>query len=234
MLCVIGDVYLQVVVHLEYEMRTKKIRGHRRRWKEIDSWVESHKNLDLDYLQNRQRNYAKIRVHPWSGISMLNSEIPVPHGETKIRILSGLIEIYESWKIKLDQLGEPYYLKLWLFEQRFKNSQVVCAIGDFLDFYGNTFYKPDYSKKLNAQDYGRLDKAVSEFSWDYRLDEDHFDNSEPGSPELYATLEDYEEDKRWFQKILKKPHRTTVFEQPIGEATESYSFKKGCIWLGEK
>ncbi len=103
-----------------------------------------------------------------------------------------------------------------------------------MDFYENTFHKPQYSKNLKTQNYGQIEKLVSEFSWDYRYDEDHFDNSEVGSPDLYATLEDYEEDKRWFQKMLKKPHTTTKFKKPVEEATELYSFKKGIVWLGEK
>src|SRR5690606_35565435 len=112
--------------------------------------------------------------------------------------------------------------------------QVVCAIGDYLDFYENTFYKPDESKKLNPEIYRQLNNEIGNFNWEYRLDKDHFDNSEPGYPELFATLADYEEDKRWFEKMLKKPHRITKFKVPIGEATESYSFKKGDVWLGEK
>lgn len=215
-------------------MKTKKIRGHKRRWNDIDQWVETHKNLDLNYLKEYKRDYAKIRVHPWSGISLTNSQTPSPKGQTKSRILSGLIEIYDSWKRELDKLDENYYLRIWLFEPRFANSQVVCAIGDYLDFYENTFFKPDESKKLNPEKYGQLKDEIENFNWEYRLDEDHFDNSEPGDPELYATLADYEEDKKWFEKMLKKPHRTTKFKEPIGEATESYSFKKGDVWLGEK
>lgn len=215
-------------------MKTKKIRGHKRRWKDIDRWVETHKNLDLDYLKEYQRDYAKIRVHPWSGISGTNSQTPEPTRQTKTKILSGLIEIYDSWKNELDKLGERYYLKIWLFEPRFSNSQVVCAIGDCLDFYENTFFKPEESKELKMGNYGHLSKEVASFNWEHRLDEDHFDNSEPGDPELYATPADYKEIKKWFENMLKKPHRTTKFNEPIGEATESYSFKKGDVWLGEK
>lgn len=215
-------------------MKTKKIRGHKRRWNDIDHWVETYKNLNLDYLKEYQRDYAKIRVHPWSGISLTNSQTPEPKRRTKTKILNGLFEIYDSWKSELDKLGENYYLKIWLFEPRFANSQVVCAIGDYLDFYENTFYIPDESKKLTPENYGQLKNEIGNFNWEYRLDEDHFDNSEPGDPEQYATLADYEEDKRWFEKMLKKPHRTTKFKEPIGEATESYSFKKGDVWLGEK
>ncbi len=108
-------------------MKTKKIRGHKRRWHDIDQWVEYHKNLSLDYLKEYQRDYAKIRAHPWSGISLTNSQTPEPKGLTKTKILNGLIEIYNSWKIELDELDEKYYLKIWLFEPRFSSSQVVCA-----------------------------------------------------------------------------------------------------------
>lgn len=215
-------------------MRTKKIRGHKGRWKDIDQWVETHKNLDLDNLKEDLRDYSKIRVHPWSGISLTNSQIPEPKRSTKTKILGGLIDIYDSWKDELDRTGESYYLKIWLFEPRFSHSQVVCAIGDYLDCYENTFFKPDQPKELAPENYGRLKNEVATFNWEYRLDEDHFDNSIPGSPELYATLADYEEDKRWFIKMLKKAHRTTKCEEPAGEATVSYSFKKGDIWLGEK
>lgn len=215
-------------------MKTKKIRGHKRRWNDIDQWVENHKNLNLDYLKEYQRDYAKIRVHPWSGISLTNSQTPEPKGQTKTKILKGLIEIYDSWKTELDKLDVNYYLKTWLFRPRFASSQVVCAIGDYLDFYENTFFKPEDSKKLNPENYGTLKNEIEKFNWEYRLDEDHFDNSEPGDPELYTTKADYEEDKKWFEKTLKKPHRTTKFNEPIGEATESYSFKEGDVWLGEK
>ncbi len=215
-------------------MKTKKIRGHRRRWNEIDQWVETYKNLDIENLKERQRAYVKIRVHPWSGLSLINSQTPEPRGQTKTKMLGGLIEIYDSWKKELDKLGENYYLKLWLFEPRFADSQVVCAISDYVDFYENTFFQPVDSKKLNTTNYGQLKNAMESFNWDYGLDEAHYDDSEPGPPEIYATSADYEEAKRWFEKMLKKPHRTKKFEKPIGGATESYSFKKGDVWLGEK
>ena len=89
-------------------MRKKKIRGHKRRWKEIEAWIDSYKNHDIGYLTRFDRDYAKIRVHPWSGISLTESQIPEPKGETKKRILKGLIQIYDSWKNTLEQLGEPY------------------------------------------------------------------------------------------------------------------------------
>jgi hypothetical protein len=215
-------------------MRLKKIRGHKRRWKEIENWrIE---NLDLkltDYLLNeRDRYYAKIRVHPWSGLSITNSVTPEPTGMTKQKMLIGLLDIYEDWKNQLDKLGQPYYLKIWLFEPRFSQSQVVCAIGDSIDFYINTFFKPEMGKELNIDTYRKLKARLEKLNWDYRLDEDYYDNTEVGEPEIYASRQDYEETKKWFAKLLKKPHRNCKFEEPIGETTESYLFKRGDLWLG--
>ena len=102
-----------------------------------------------------------------------------------------------------------------------------------MNFYDNTFYKPEHLQAFKAHNYGPLEKEVSNFNWEHRLDEFHFDNSEPGDPDMYATMADYEADKRWFAKMLKKPHRTTQLNEPIGEATEFYSFKNGAVWLGE-
>ena len=165
-------------------MRQNKIRGHNRRHKQIDNWRLVNLSLDLnDYLLNeRDRYYAKIRVHPWSGLSLKNSVTPQPTGKTKQKMLNGLLDIFENWKAQLDKLEQPYYLKIWLFEPRFSQSQVVCAIGDRIDFYENTFYKPDNNKTIKLDNYGSLKTKLSKLSWDYRLDEDQYDNNEVSEP----------------------------------------------------
>ena len=217
-------------------MKQKKIRGHKRKWKDIERWRLDNLDLNLtDYLLNdRNRYYAKIRVHPWSGISLTNSITPQPTGKTKQKIIAGLLDIYEDWKMQLDKLGQPYYLKIWFFEPRFSQSQVVCAIGDSVDFYENTFFKPATTKTLNTDNYGQLKSRLDNFIWDYHLDEDHFDNTEVSEPEMYASRQDYEDTKKWFDKLLKKQHRTHKLNEPIGDTTETYSFKRGDIWLGQK
>jgi hypothetical protein len=214
------------------EMRTKKIRGHRRRQRQIDNWILDNLSINLkDYLKGRDRHYTKIRLHPWSGISITKSIVPEPTGKTKKKIVKGLVDIYRNWKAQLDNLGQPFYLKIWLFEPRFSRSQVVCAIRDSVDFYKNTFLKPDNSKEL-ISNYG-TSSGVEKLTWDYHLDEEHYDNCEVGEPGQYASRQDYEAAQRWFKKILTKPHRTTKFKDPIDGKVESYSFKRGDLWLGE-
>lgn len=217
-------------------MRQKKIRGHNRRQKQIDNWRLDNLSLDLtDYLLNeRDRYYAKIRVHPWSGLSLTNSVTPQPTGKTKKKLLNGLLDIYEDWKNQLDKLGQPYYLKVWLFEPRFSHSQVVCAIGNRIDFYENNFFKPDKDKTINLDNYRSLKTRMSKLNWDHRLDEDHYDKNDVGELENYASLQDFEETKKWFDKLLKKPHRTHKLKEPIDDVTEVYLFKRGDLWLGGK
>lgn len=212
--------------------KIRKIRGHRRRWKDIDEWVDRNKNLDLEYLKSRERDYAKIRVHPWSGISITESEIALPKGETRKRMLQGLIDIHDAWKSKLDSLNEPYYLKIWLFEPNFSRSQVVCAIGNALDFYEITFHKPEEQKRLVPKHYGRLSDQISRFHWEYRWDEFHFGPADLGEPEDYASLEDYGEQKRWFDHMMKKPLRNTSYQNAEGETVEAYAYHQGTVWIG--
>ncbi|MDR0477309.1 MAG: hypothetical protein LBH14_05165 [Desulfobulbaceae bacterium] len=169
----------------------------------------------------------KLEFTAWSGITLTNSEIPQPQRMTKHKILNGLLDIYDDWKKQLDQLGQPYYMKIWLLEPRFSQSQVVCAIGDSIDYYKNIFFEPETGKNLNFAYYGQIKNRLHNYNWDCRLDEDHYSSNEVGDPELYATRQEYEETKIWFEKLLKKKHRTHN-----SNAVELYSYKRGYVWVG--
>lgn len=190
-------------------------------------------SLRFDLLEKYKSDHIDIIVHPWCDLSMINSSIPEPKAKTRALMLNGLIDIYESWKRQLDDSGLPYYLKIWLYEPRFSRSQVVCARGNKIEHYENAFFMPDESTELRIGNYGSLRSRLQNFTWDHCLDEDHYDNSEVGEPENYATRQDYIDTKKWFEKIMKKPHRITRFKEPVGEITEMYSFKRGNVWIGE-
>ena len=215
------------------KMRVKKIRGHKRRWKDIDYWVENNKNLNIEYLDHYQRDYCKILIHPWSSLTLTNSIFPEPRKITKKMILLGLIDIYNNWKQTLDNLGIDYYLKIWLFDPRFSKSQVVCAIGEDIDFYENTFFKPENNRQIKSDNYGEIAPLINEFDWEYRFDEWCLDNSDPRNWGLKLSNIEFENEKRYIAKMLKKQHRTEKFDNPIGDATESYAFKIGSVWIGE-
>ena len=100
-------------------MRQRKIRGNKRRQKQIEIWRQLSLTLDTENLLKHKRDHVKIWVHPWSGISIINSTYPQPNGKTKKLMVSALLDIYENWKLQLDKLGQNYYLKIWLYEPRF-------------------------------------------------------------------------------------------------------------------
>ncbi|WP_158850999.1 hypothetical protein [Algibacter sp. L1A34] len=211
-------------------MNTKKIRGHKRIWNDIEKWKNANLKLDLENLKQNERDYAKIWIHPFSGISLTNSQIPEPKTETKKRILNGLFDIYESWKNQLDELNEPYYLKIWLFEPRISKSQVVCAIGNSIDFYKNTFKVSANPKKIKADFTSIMRKRIENYTWENRLDQEFMYSSDLGKIEDYETEKEYLEDKKWFNNRLKKKHS----EKTMKDGTKCYSFEVGQVWLGEK
>jgi len=155
-----------------------------------------------------------------------------PKGKTKQAMLNGLLDIYDSWKTQLDKTGEPYYLKIWLYEPHFSESQVVCAIGKKLHFYDNAFLQGNENKIMNTATYGIISDRLKQFEWEHHIDEEHLANNIVGNIEEYAAPQDYFETLRWFNRMMKKPHRTTPYDEPTDECFEFYSFKKGDVWVG--
>ncbi|GLB53019.1 hypothetical protein NBRC110019_20590 [Neptunitalea chrysea] len=215
-------------------MIKKKIRGQKRRWKDIDNWVEYNRKIDMDYLNSAGHTYAKMYLYPWYSLQ-IDPSIPNPKGITKAKMLEGLLTIYNSWKTQLDSLVKPYYLKIWLYEPRFILSQVVCAIEDTVTFYDTPFYKPENQKQLATQNFGRFAKELDSFSWTYCLDEEILTEYDLGEfNDWDMTPAAYEHHKARFNRLLKKPHRTGTIDITLKKTIQTYSFKKGTVWIGNK
>jgi hypothetical protein len=212
-------------------MRTKKLRGYSRIFKNIEQWKKDGTLLDLKKLQRYQRNYEKVWVRPFSDLSITGNEIPKPKGKARTLILEGLLAIYTSWEQELQTLNEPYYLAIWLFEPHLENSQVVCAIGDFLTFYDSTFHRPASQKKMPTQNYGALKKELDTFNWIYAFDDDHFTDEDIAfTADEYASKKEYIASKKWYHRKLKQHPRS--YTDVYGGTT--YYVKKGTVWIGTK
>ncbi len=210
-------------------MLYKKIRGHKRKWKQIDLWKKSNLDIDFEYLNVYQKDYVKINVHPWSSLSLIKSSHPQPYGKTKLKILQSLLEIYDRWQIQLDKLGKPYYLKIWLYEPHFSNSQVVCAIGSCINYYNELLYQDENdTQKIDFKHYEDLGKKFKEFNWKCFIDEEKLDSTIVGEPTNYPSIIDYKNHRKWFLETMKKTHRV----EKIREGFELYFFKSGCLWTG--
>ena len=123
-------------------MRKVKARGHSGLHQRLDDWTEaqcSSFSADSEILENQQRCWAKLR-HVWGiDVGSCNSGRGHPKGLTKKLMLRSLYQVYQAWKDELDATGEPYYLKVWLYEPWIEDSQVVCAVGDLLGSYEEMF-----------------------------------------------------------------------------------------------
>mgnify|MGYP006983098451 CR=1 FL=1 len=208
-------------------MKRKKIRGHKRRWRAIDRQVDTLKIPDM--LSRMGKAYADLSVV----FRKSHEYIQEPEGKTRMKILNGLLDIYESWKAQLDKTGQSYYLKIWLFEPRFSMSRVVCALGEQMDFYENMFPKPVERRIINPDHYGCLKQRMELFDWEAGTDEDHFSDNEPGLSGSYVSRKNYEKVKKRFEQLLKKPHRISRLSDPQGADTSIYSFVRGTVWIGE-
>ena len=210
----------------------KKIRGYKRRLRQIEIWKQDNLYLNMDYLKKEQREYVKFRIYPWTPIAMSIFHFPKPKGEVRRRIVESLIDIYENWREQLLETGEPFYLKIWLFESDIPYSQVVCAVGDKLHFYDQTFYKPEQTKIFQLENYRKLAKRLSEYNWDFHFHEYVlFENDY--KEENCKTREEFLENKKYLEKMLKKPYRIEETRYN-GENQKTYIIQAETVWLGEK
>ena len=215
---------------------TRKIRGHHRHWRAIDRWVAENRALDLGSLYDSYRQNAKLRVTPWGWSARAKHEYGIgePRGETKRRILRGLLAIHASWARTLEDYRESYYLKIWLFEPHFSESQVVCVLGDRMAAYANAFGAPLAEQARPLPSYGVLDGPLGRLSWTHRLEEVYLTDQDPGDPGRYPNRTRYEEECAYVAKMLRRPHRTVPAFDVEGRPCNRYHIPVGHVWVGTK
>ncbi len=209
-------------------MRTKKIRGYSKILNSIDRWRTNNLELDVEELKYNQREYVKVWIHPFSTISALGSSYPAPTGKARKMILKGLIDIYSSWKKSLEELEQEYYLRLWLYPQDISKSQVVCAIGDFLNFYDGTFYVPEDQNEFPFDQFGEFKDRLQKFSWTQAHEEIQLQDHDVGEPEEYGSLKEYYAHRKWFNRKIRNARLIAGNE----EGQRTYSVKQDIVWLG--
>lgn len=212
--------------------RLKKIRGGKRRLKAIKLWVANYKYLELDYLRTYEKDHVKFRVAPWGRFIINNIEFAQPKKALKKELINGLIEIYNSWQKQLNTLNTPYYLKIWLFEKEIKKSQVVCAIQSKINFYDNTFEKPNDDIHTNKSfPFLKTHPLTADFNWDIALDNLYIENDFIQNPNEFHNEKDYLEAKKWFNKVVLKQHKRI---DTFGNNRSFYVLDNDIVWLGQK
>jgi hypothetical protein len=192
----------------------KKIRNWKRQVRKISTWKNTFINLDTNYLLENHRTHVKIWIDPWYRLTRRN-----PPQWLRSLIFDGFCEIYLNWKKRLDELNEPYYLKIWLYDPNFIDSEVVVALRGSLDFYDRTFNKAIDLKEFPRERYQNI-KLLYMFEWEHFLDEDFY----------FLTLDELTEAD--IDKLRAKAIEEELTFNNGSIRDTCFRIKKGDVWVG--
>ena len=191
----------------------KKIRGWKRRIRQIDQWGERIKIPYLKYFikENGSHTYDRCIIYPFY---TLDKRHP-PLWFYKL-IISKFITAYFEWEKAFSKLGLPYDLQLWLYDPAYIRSLITCykmnEEGERKQFvWESTIEKPFPHHKLASPLYN-----LGQFEWILADDanvvfEDDLDIEETTVEELTAD----------------------GFERKVqGENEVYYTQRVGDIWIG--
>ena len=205
-----------------YLSNKKKIRGWKRHVRKILKWKQRVINLDIRHLSQYQRDYAKLWIHPFYAIPRRNP--PIWYNRL---LLEAMLEIYQSWRDKLTRLDESFYLRLWIYDPHFINSQVVAAYKDCLHFYDRTFDVGTQDKQFPFHKYTYLKEKLEMFDWQQHIDCDVYTESD-----LIDNIQRGWMSSDEFDAIKEKAYKVEEIHFSNGDIDKTFSVQVGGVWVG--
>lgn len=185
----------------------KKIRGWKRRIRQLDSWGKWILKPNLAHYHRGDCTYERCTLYPFY---MLEKRHP-PLWFYKLMI-ARFIDAYYSWDSVFKEMGEPYDLLLWLYDPSFIRSEIVCYKGERRGFaWESTIIRPFSYKKFASIAYD-----INAFEWILADEENIYFESELEDEGLKA------EDLLQEGWVEKEAEEDQVY----------YTQKTGDIWMG--
>lgn len=200
-----------------YHSKKKKIRGWKRHKRKIEVWKQTNMNLDMELIREYNRDYAKLWIHPFYGWNRIN-----PPAWYNRLLLEAMIDVYFCWYEKMANENEEFYLKMWLYDPNFINSQIVVAYQDFLEFYDDVFDKQEEKKPFPMEKYAALKDKLNLFNWELFVEADVY--------ELGELKEDIQLGFRTEEEVRDIMDRSYTTNQVDDE--NIYKLNVGDIWVG--
>lgn len=200
----------------------KRIRGWKRLVRKIEKWKLRVIGLDIVHLHQYQRDYAKLWIHPFYAILRRNP--PVWYYRL---LLEAILDVYRSWHETLSKLDEDFYLKLWIYDPHFINSQVVAAYKDCLHFYDQTFDVGNQEKQFPVYKYTYLRERLEMFDWHLHIDSDIYTESD-----LIDNIQQGWMSENEVEAIKGKAYKVETVHLPDGDTDKTYIVKVGDVWVG--
>ena len=106
-----------------YNSTRKKIRGWKRRIKQVDRWGEDLKEPSIKWFKRKDTRHVYERCY-LSPFYRLNKRHP-PLWFFKL-IIAKFITAYNEWEKEFDKLEMPYDLQIWLYDPSYIESEIIC------------------------------------------------------------------------------------------------------------
>ena len=150
----------------------KKIRGWKRRVKQVERWGEWIRNPDLKYYDQSGFTYDRCTLSPFY---MLVKRHP-PLWFYKLIIEQFIIALYEWDKVFQDR-GEPYDLILWLYDPAFIRSEIICYKVDKAGERMRFSWDSDLDKQFPVKKFESKKYNIELLNWELGDDQNiHFES----------------------------------------------------------
>jgi hypothetical protein len=191
----------------------KKVRGWKRRIQQAERWLHSEGALDLIQLKDHGSWSAEIWFAPWGNLTP--REPPFWYRRVLLRYL---VEIHDDWEqLLLQEFGDGFYLRLWLFDPHFHASQVVAAVGQRVAFYERRFQRAPELRGTPLPSYEGTGYDLQRFDWAPCVHDERYSVRDDGlNADDIAGLE-------------KRSAR-----REASAAGDEYVLHLGSIWIGQR
>jgi hypothetical protein len=115
-------------------MERKKLRGGRRRLRDLDRQRDAALDLDLDRLATELVVRFRLSLAPFHRFSRRAPPVSVQQ-----RGLAALVAVHDAWARRLAGAGAPHHLSLRLHQPHFLLSEVVAAVAPAMASYDLAF-----------------------------------------------------------------------------------------------
>jgi hypothetical protein len=202
-------------MRITYDRNKKKIRGWKRRIRQVDRWGEWIKQPYLDYFISEGGRYTYERCTLYPFYTLDKRHPPLWFYK---HIINKLVTAYSIWEHVFKELSVPHDLQLWLYDPAYIRSEIICYKMAEEGQHKRFVWESELEKPFPYEKFSSFGIDLTKFEWILADDanihfEDDFD---------YAgfTLEDLLADG-----YAKK-------EQ--GEGEIYYSKRVGDIWIGRR
>ncbi|KAA0547103.1 hypothetical protein FZW96_14090 [Bacillus sp. BGMRC 2118] len=204
-----------------YYSKKKKIRGWKRHIRKIDRWKKEVMEFDLELVRTYQRDYAKLWIHPFYSLERTH-----PPAWYNRLLLEAMFDVYFNWHEQMSKESDDFYLKMWLFDPQFINSQIVAAYEELKDYYSQVFEQRARIKPFPLYKFNSLSEKIEMFDWELHIDSENYD-----SVDLLEDIKEGWRTEKQVNNIRKKAYKTEVMESN-NRTHYIYHVDVGDIWIG--